>query len=443
MRSPAHKITLLGAALLAGAGLTLTACSSSGGGSGGGSSTSGTVTIWSSVDPPVQAGLEKKLVAELAAAKSNIKINWQTVTNINQLIITKIQGGGLPDIAYIPQPGVVKQMQSLGAAKPMNSVVDMSSLQQNLVPGVLDAGEVNGQLYGLLGSANVKGLIWYNKPAFTAAGWQIPTTIPQLMALETQMKAKGSATAPFCMGVASSGSNGWPATDWFETLIMKDYGPTVYNGWVAHTVKFVSPQVENAGNQFSQLLFTPGNVYGGRSAIDSNNFGTAGNGLFTSPTPKCWMYFQGSFITGFFPAAVQKNLDSSVGVFEFPPLTAGGQDPIEGGGDMITMLNTNANTEAVVKLLSQPQIGDDAAPTSSFISPFKNFDASLYPNNTTRTVAGLMTHADHFLFDGSDAMPAQVGAGSFWTQMVAWIGNQESLNTALADIDQTWPASSS
>ena len=433
---PSHRITLLGAALLLGAGLSLTACSSS----GGGGSNSTTVTIWSSVDPPVKAGLEKKLVAELAAAKSNIKINWQTVTNINQLIITKIQAGNTPDIAYIPQPGVVAQMENLGAVKPLNSVVDMSSLQQNMVPGMLDAGTINGKLYGLLGSANVKGLVWYDKAAWTAAGWQVPTSIPAFESLLAQMKAKGG-TAPLCLGVNSTGSAGWPATDWFEALMMKDYGPTVYNEWVTHKVKFVSPQVENVASQFAQIAFTPGYVYGGRSAIDSSGFDTAGNGLFTTPA-HCYMYMQGSFITGFFPAAIQKSLDSSVGVFGFPPATAGGDNPVEGGGDMLTMLNDTPNVETVVKLLSQPQIGDDAAPTSSFISPFKNFDTSLYPNDTTRTVANIMYKGSHFLFDGSDAMPAQVGAGSFWSQMVAWIGGQESINAALADIDSTWPASS-
>jgi alpha-glucoside transport system substrate-binding protein len=99
--------------------------------------------------------------------------------------------------------------------------------------------------------------------------------------------------------------------------------------------------------------------------------------------------------------------------------------------------------KTVIKLLSQPQIGDDAAPSSSFISPFKNFDMSLYPNDTTRNVANIMYHADNFLFDGSDAMPAQVGAGSFWSQMTAWIGNQENISAALANIDQSWPASGS
>ena len=122
------------------------------------------------MDPPVKAGLEKKHVAELKAMHSKIEIQWSTVTNINQLIITKIQAGNAPDIAYIPQPGVVAQMQSLNAIKPLNEAVDMASLQQNMVPGMLQAGTINGKLYGLLGSANVKGLVWYNKPAWTKAG---------------------------------------------------------------------------------------------------------------------------------------------------------------------------------------------------------------------------------------------------------------------------------
>ena len=70
MRSLAYRTTLLGATLIVGAGLTLTAC---GGGSGGSSSNSTTVTIWSSVDPPVKAGLEKELNADLKAMHSKIK----------------------------------------------------------------------------------------------------------------------------------------------------------------------------------------------------------------------------------------------------------------------------------------------------------------------------------------------------------------------------------
>ena len=175
MRSPnIRRTTLLATALFTAAGLSLTACG--GGGSGGGNSS--TVTIWSSIDAPVQAGLEKALKAKLAADGSNITIKWDQVQNINQLIITKIQAGDTPDIALVPQPGLVAQMNTLGATKPLDSVVDMNSLKSSMVPGTLEAGTINNQLMGLLVSANVKGLIWYPKQAWAKAGYKPATTIP-------------------------------------------------------------------------------------------------------------------------------------------------------------------------------------------------------------------------------------------------------------------------
>ncbi len=112
MRSPVRRTTLLGTALLTAAAVSLDRLWRRRQGSGGSSKT---VTIWSSVDAPVQAGLEKALVAKLKADGDDITIKWQQVQNINQLIITKIQAGDTPDIAMIPQPGVVAQMQRSSA----------------------------------------------------------------------------------------------------------------------------------------------------------------------------------------------------------------------------------------------------------------------------------------------------------------------------------------
>jgi alpha-glucoside transport system substrate-binding protein len=421
--------------LVTAAALSLTACG--GGGSGGGNSS--TVTIWSSIDAPVQAGLEKALVAKLKSQNKDITIKWQQVQDINALIITKIQGGDTPDIALIPQPGVVKQMNSLGAIKPLDSTVDMSGLQQSMLPGSLDAGTIDGQLYGLLVSANVKGLVFYPKKAWDAKGYKAPKDIAGLEALTNQIKADGGT--PWCMGIESDTATGWPATDWIETLVAKYNGKDVYNNWVAHKVLFDSPEVKKATDEFSKLLFTSGNTLGGQSAIVSTNFGTAGNPMFDSAGPKCWLYNQGSFITGFFPKAIASNLDANVGVFGFPPATAGGDNPVEGGGDMLTMLNDSDNVKTVVKDLSETDIGNDAAPTSSFISPHTDFNVKLYPTGTTKTIAGVAYSATAFLFDGSDQMPAEVGTGSFWKEMTAWISGNEDIDTALKNIDSSWPSS--
>lgn len=405
---------------------------------GGDKGDSKTVTIWSSIDQPVQDGLKKSLVAKLAADGSDIKINWQKVENINQLIVTKIQAGDTPDIALVPQPGVVQQMNKLGAIKPLDDTLDMTTLKTSMVPGSLDAGTVDGKLLGLLVSANVKGLVFYPKKAFDAAGYKSPTDIAGLEQLTEQIKSDGGT--PWCMGIESDTATGWPATDWFETLMMKYHGVDGHNKWVKHDIPFDSDEVKQAADEFSKLLFTDGNTLGGRKAIASTNFGTAGNPMFDEKGPKCWLYNQGSFITGFFPKAVSKDLDANVGVFGFPAATAGGDNPVAGGGDMLTMLNDSVNVKAVVKAMAATDIGNDAASSSSFISPHKDFDVSHYPNALTKQVAAVAYDATAFVFDGSDQMPAEVGTGSFWKELTAWTSGQQDLDKALTNIDQSWPS---
>ncbi len=153
------------------------------------------------------------------------------------------------------------------------------------------------------------------------------------------------------------------------------------------------------------------------------------------------MYNQGSFITGFFPEEILADLDANVGVFGFPPAEAGGDNPVIGGGDMATLLNDSDNAKKVMGYLAETDIGNDAASSSSYISPHSDFDDSLYANDLVRSYAKVLTESTGFLFDGSDQMPGEVGAGTFWKDMTAWISGQEDLDTALTNIDESWPSS--
>jgi alpha-glucoside transport system substrate-binding protein len=38
-------------------------------------------------------------------------------------------------------------------------------------------------------------------------------------------------------------------------------------------------------------------------------------------------------------------------------------------------------------------------------------------------------------------MPGEVGAGTFWKDMTAWISGQQDLDTTLTNIDSSWPSS--
>ena len=294
MRFPVKKSTsLLGVAALA-ASLGLTAC---GGDDGGGGSDDDTVTIWSSVDQPVQDGLTKVLTEKAEAEGYQDRLaerREHQPADHDQDPGQRHPGHRLHPAARRGQG----HRSSRGAAEPLDDVVDMAALEETMVPGTLEAGTVDDQLYGLLVSERQEpGLL----PQEGLGRGRLPTRSPsidELNALTEQIKADGNT--PWCMGIESDTATGWPATDWFEDLVMRYGGADGYNQWVTHETPFDSDLVREAAAEFEELMFTEGNVLGGREAITSTNFGTAGNPMFDAE-PGCWMYKQGSFITGFFP----------------------------------------------------------------------------------------------------------------------------------------------
>ena len=343
--------------------LTAAACGSDG---GSGSDDGGPVTIWWSLDQTVTDGLQKQL--ESAATDAGIEVKVERVDSIDKLIKTKIQAGDTPDIALLPQPGVVASVVELGAAFPLDDVLDTGELENTMVAGALDAGMVDDQLYGLLMSMNVKSLIFYPKKAFEKAGYQQPESLGELTELADQIKSDGGT--PWCLTMESGDATGWVATDWMEDLVMRYGGADAYNDWVSHDLPFTDPVVKEAAAYFEDVALTEGNVLGGRKAITATPFTEAAKPMFDEGSPGCWLLKQGSFFTGpdFLPEDVYANLDEELGVMAFPPAEAGGESPVLGGGDLAVLMSDSEDAKTAMNLLATADIGKDAAPVSSYIS---------------------------------------------------------------------------
>jgi alpha-glucoside transport system substrate-binding protein len=397
------------------------------------------VTIWMSLDQPVVDAIQEQVTK--AAEEEGITVKVERVDAIDKLIKTSIASGDTPDIALLPQPGVVASVVELGAAFPLDDVLDTDQLESDMVAGALDAGVVDDQLYALLTSMNVKSLLFYPKKAFEAAGYAEPESLDDLTALADQIKADGGT--PWCLTMESGDATGWVATDWFEDLVMRFGGADYYNDWVSHEVPFDDDTVKEAGEYFEGVFATEGNVYGGQNAITATAFGDAARPMFDAAGPSCWLLKQGSFFVGqdFLPENIYAAVDEELGVAAFPPAEAGGENPVLGGGDLAVLLSDDEASKTAMNLLASPDIGLTAAPVSSFISPFTTFDTSVYPSETTKEIAQVAYDSTAFLFDGSDAMPAAVGAGTFWREMTNWINGDTDLDTALQNIEESWPAS--
>jgi alpha-glucoside transport system substrate-binding protein len=406
----------------------------SGGGSGGGDKQ---VEIMFGFGGDQSKGF-KGAMAEFEQS-SGIKIKFTDASqSFDTLIRPRVQGNNSPDIALFPQPGLMLDFAKQGKLQDLSTMLNIDQLKSQLVPGVLDVGTQEGKVYGFPGNFNVKSLVFYPKKAFEAKGYKVPTTIAELEALTNQIKADG--TTPWCVGIESAGATGWVGTDWLEDFVLRYGGTEKYDQWVRHEIPFNDPVVVQAGQEFEKLALADGNVFGGRKGVVSTNFATAMNPMFQDP-PKCFLHRQGNFITqkGFITEKVRQNIDDEVGVFQLPG-TDPNKKPLLVGGDMAGAFSSDDDTKKALEFISRPEFQFTNLAESGWLSPFKGFDLSQYPNKTTQDIAKLAYESTEARFDGSDTMPGAVGAGSFWKGMTAWISGQKSLDEALKDIDDSWPS---
>jgi alpha-glucoside transport system substrate-binding protein len=323
---------------------------------------------------------------------------------------------------------------------PIDEYLDRGTLDETLIPGFLDAvTDEEGTTWGAPMRMAVKSLVWVPK-AYAEEGYSLePATVQELNDIATEIKDSG--TAPWCLGYESGAATGWVGTDWIEEMMLRLHGPEVYDQWVNHEIPFDAPEVQEAFEAFGEIALTEGNVQGGGQAIVSTPFGEAGNPSFENP-PKCYLHRQGNFATGFFPEDVQADLDGSVDVMYFPAYE-GGYDgnPVLGGGDLAALFNgEDDDSKEVLDWLTSDEFGAEWAQTGGWLSPHATFDASNYPNETTKRIAEIASGADVFRFDASDLMPAEVGAGTFWTGMVDWTTGRKSTEEVTADIESSWPS---
>jgi len=435
-----RRSTIGTTAVLAAVALAASACLSSGGdsssGSGGGGGGDDTVEVMYGFSGDQSENF--KAAMNSWAQKEGVKLKLSSTPDFDKLIRSRVAGNNVPDIAIFPQPGITLDIAKTGKMIDLNTVLDTAEYNKEKMYLFDSASDKDGKVFAIPHSTSVKSLVWYPKQAFEAAGYRIPTTQAELLALTDKIKASG--TTPWCVGIESQAATGWPATDWVEDYVLRFGGAEKYKQWVNHEIPFTDPVVKQALDEIGKIWFTDGNVLGGRKAITSTNFATSGNPMFTNP-PKCFLHRQASFLAqaGNFPKDVVANIDQRAGVFPLPPIEAGSGQPIMGAGDLAGLFNKNDNTVKVLKYILSEDIGQVMAPKGGFISPWKDFDQKAYPNNTMRIIARAAYSSQDAVFDGSDSMPGEVGSGSFWRGMVAWTTGQKDTDTVLSDIEKSWP----
>jgi alpha-glucoside transport system substrate-binding protein len=370
---------------------------------------------------------------------TGIKVSYEGSNDFESQLPVRVQGGNAPDIAIIPQPGLLQQMVKSGkVVKPPAQTVSNEDKWSAIWKTY---GSVNGTFYAAPMSSNMKSLVWYSPKAFKAAGYTVPTTWDELMSLSNTIASAGKMK-PWCGGIGSGTATGWPATDWLEEIVLGKYGGDVYDQWISHKIKFSDSQIQDAMQVLQNWMLNPAWVNGGFGdvkTIATTTFQDAGKPILTG---KCAMLQQASFYAAQWVKGTKVTADGDVFAFFLPPVSSSVTNPVEGGGEFVTAFSSKPEVQAVQNYLSTAAWATSRikSSTSGWVSANQGVDKSVYTDPIDQLSAKYLTDPSAtFRFDASDLMPAAIGSGQEWKSMTAWFAQGQSVQKVAQSIDAAWP----
>lgn len=362
--------------------------------------------------------------------------DWEA--NIN----TQVEGGNPPDISFFPQPGKLADFARAGNVVPLNDEVN-ATLDEVWADGYQLYGNVDDVQYGVPAKTDLKSLVWYQPQAFADAGYEVPTTFDEFTALVDQMAADGGAK-PLCVGIESGQATGWTFTDWTEDIVLRQAGADVYDQWVNHEISFDDPQIVKA-MQTVVDIWTPENVFAAGGSIAATNFADNGQPLVDG---QCFMHRQANFFAGLFPEGTtfaDPADPTAVDVFYFPDIN--GDTPVLTAGIFAAAFNDDPATMAVMNYIATASYAETrqklqteavGGGLSGYLSAAQGQDPAVY-QPLEQSFLEILNASQIARFDGSDLMPADVGAGTFWSEGTSLVNGDTTAEEAAAKIEASWP----
>jgi alpha-glucoside transport system substrate-binding protein len=365
-------------------------------------------------------------------------IKYEGDKSFETQVLVRAKAGNPPDLAIIPQPGLLKQLVATGKAKAAPAAVS-TNVDKFWSKDWKGYGTVNGTFYAAPLGASLKSLVWYSPKEFTDKGYTVPTTLDELKTLSDKIAATGKK--PWCAGIASGEATGWPITDWMEDMMLRLSGPAEYDKWVNHTIAFNSAEPTAALDKVGEFLKNSKYVNGGYGNVRSIASTTFQDGGLTILSGTCSLHRQASFYAANFPKGTKVAADGDVFAFYLPGVDTTTK-PALGGGEFILAFSDKPEVKAFQAYLSTDTWANNkvaSSPAGGWVSANNGLDVTKLTSPIDKLAASVLSDPKAvFRFDGSDQMPAAVGSNSFWKQSTNWITGQSTKDT-LDKIEASWP----
>jgi alpha-glucoside transport system substrate-binding protein len=352
------------------------------------------------------------------AENAGVEIRYTGSTDFVTDLRRRIESADAPDVALIPQPGLVAQLVDDGSIFPLDEPTTRQ-LVDNYDAEVSEIAEFDGIDYAVPFRRTMKSVVWFRRDVFEAEGWALPTTLDELETLSARIAEGDRQIAPWCFAMNAGDATGWAATDWIEDLVVRRQGPDLYDAWTTGAVEFAAPEIEAAFVEFRDLVLQPGRVAGGVVDVVSKRVDRAWEPLLDSD-PGCAMYRQADFAIGWMPNGTKVGPDESLDWFALPGVDAD-DPPLVFGGDEIVQFDDRPEVNGLMAFLASADAGTPWVRSGGFLSAKSSISEEEYPEFERGFIAALATSPVQ-VFDASDQMPPDIGSGLLWSEITKWVG---------------------
>jgi alpha-glucoside transport system substrate-binding protein len=355
---------------------------------------------------------------------SKIHVNVESTRGLSEELGADLEERDPPDVAALPSIGAASQYAAAHYLKPLNGVVRTADYGQPWA-GLMRAGTVAGQVYAVPVKIDVKSLLWYDPSVFKAHGYAVPTTWQGLLALENSTKAAGGS--PFCMGMASPPTSGWPGADWIADILLSKYGTRVYQQWVDGELPWTSGPVEDSWKMWAQLLDGGKGVHGGFEGALTTNVGD-----LNPASTNCYLE-HGTLVDEAFSAKLKYGTDYQFA--SFPALgTQQSPPPIQVSADFIGMFNDTAQAVQLIKYLTGTNVQTELVGSSGLdgFSADNQVKLSAYPSDD-QAIAKLLSQHE-LCFGAADAMPPDLET-AFDQAILEYLADPSALGSILRELE--------
>ncbi|HUS42370.1 MAG TPA: ABC transporter substrate-binding protein [Ilumatobacteraceae bacterium] len=367
-------------------------------------------------------------------ADTGIQVRYTGSANFVSDLRQRIESGvTAPDVAIVPQPGVIDQLADEGRLIAFDDAT--ATLVRENYPSDLVESQAGEAMYRAPYRASIKSLVWYRPSVFDERGWSVPATLDELNQLVESIENDDDPILPWCFAIESGTATGWAATDWVEDLVLRQAGADVYDEWATGERGFDDPVIREALTTFDDLVIGAGQTVGGLRNILQTEVSRASAPLFAD-SPGCALYKQASFAESWFPDGT--TIGEDVDFFVLPGTDANEAAPLVAGGDSLVQFSDEADVDLLMAHLVSPEGSREWARRGGFYSAATTVDLDAYYPDADRQFAELFRGGREIRFDASDVMPAAIGSGLLWREITSWIAGATTLDEFVATMDAAY-----